>query len=468
MAKRKKGKGKSKRREPMTRRDPDAKQERRAAEADDAATDESAGDEDEDADGGEEPRRATAAREAEDDDAEAEDDDAEGEDDDHAPEAEDDGEAADTPSSRGDEDAPLGLPGGAAWALPLLRFERRWLWLETRLMFVSLLALTVVLCFWIGMRGMKEPLQAQVPAGTIFRAIVGATVLGSAAWIGTRNRLNEHYRGIATVVATLVGVAVASTWRGVGITYFERLNDWLQEGSTVTLFGGLKGISTRLTMLVALIGGSLATSSGTHINIDVVVRLIPTWLRRPTAVVTALTTALVCGAASYGFFDHIAITGFYAPADAPMSAKVGVVQEEIGKQLFIWRKQVGLDLRALPHVLAGGKWNDDERMTGREWNTFLDEGGFVEEFGEEKVALVRAPESALDEPRQPFVVVPGGSAPGLLVDAMDLLWPFGFLMICLKFVLRAILTLAGHVRIQEEGEESEDHEADVEAAKEAI
>ena len=377
-------------------------------------------------------------------------------------------EEEDTPDPVEDEGVPLGLPGGAEWALPLLKLERKWVWLETRMMFVSLLSLTVVLCFWICLRGMKEPLEAQVPAGTVFRALVGAAVLGTVAWHGAKGRVDELYRRIATVVAIVIGVALAGTWRGVGITYFEQLLDWLQEGSSINLFGGLKGISTRLTMLVALIGGSLAASTGTHINIDVVVRLIPRATRKPVAILTAVATALVCLAASYGFLDHVAVTAYRAPVDAPMSEKVGKVTEEMGEQFFVWRKQIGLDLGALPHVLAGNEWNSDDRMKGKDWNAFLENGGFVERYGAEKVEAIKAPEADLESPWQPFVIIPDGEAPGIMVHFMDLLWPVGFFMLFLKFLLQGVLIFAGQVRVAVEGEESADPEADLQAAKEAI
>jgi Tripartite ATP-independent periplasmic transporters, DctQ component len=366
-----------------------------------------------------------------------------------------------------DEGVPLGIPGGAAWALPLLKFERRWVWLETRMMFASLLGLTAILCFWIGLRGMKEPLEAQVPAGTVWRALVGAAALGTVTWIATKGRVELMHRNIATVVAVIIGIAVAGQWRGVGINYFEQVLDWLQEGSSITLFGGLKGISTRLTMLVALLGGSLAASTGTHINIDIVVRLIPKSLRRPLAVVTATATAAVCLSVSYGFLDHVAVTAFRADVDAPMTDKVGVVTHEMGEQFFVWRKQTGLDLGALPHVLSGKKWNSDDRMKGKEWNAFLENEGFVERYGAEKVKDIKAPDTDLEEPWRPFVVVPDGETRGIMVHFMDLLWPVGFFMIFLKFLLRAVLIVAGQVHVHVEGEGSDDDELPAGAAKEA-
>ncbi len=450
MAKRKRGK--SRRKQPaMTKRDPDAKKARRSQRpSDDASDEETDEDEADDAD-----EADSAEPEAPEDDDAADDDARDSSGDDEADER-DDGAAAAASAAAPETEGHAGLPEGAAWAAPLVKLEARWTWFETRLMFVSLLALTLVLCLWIGIRGMREPIDATIPAGTLWRALVGAAVLGGVARYVTKNRLPESRRNMVTGVAVVVGLLLAKAWRGVGIEYFEALNDWLQEGSSITLFHGLKGISTRLTMLVALLGGSLAAASGSHINIDVVIRLLPRHLRKPVALSSGLATALVCFCASWGFLDHIAITAFEAKLDATPSEKMTAVADDLGEQFFVWRKQVGLDFGALPYVVQGKRWNDPSRWKGSDWNAFLDEEGFVERYGAEEVAKIRAPEDALDAPWQPFVVVPGDSARGMLQDGMDLLWPIGFLMIGLRFLLRALLLYAGHVRIRIEGDSEEE------------
>ena len=342
-------------------------------------------------------------------------------------------------------------PDGASWALPLIELDRRWTWLETRVMFVCLVTLTVLLSLFFSIRGMKEPLEAQVAAGTVFRAAFGAAVLGGLTWRLSRDRLEIRQRSIATTVAVVVACLLAKVWRGVGISYFEVLSDWIQEGSVFTLFGGLVGLSTRVTMLVALIGASLAASSGTHINIDVVLRLIPKQFRRTLAVTTSLATALVCLVSSWGFFDHIAISEFGAKLDAPAGDKVAHVADKLGDQFFTLRKQVSLDLKAIPSVATGTRWNAPERMNGERWNAWLEDAGFVERFGD-KVTSIQAPASAANDPWQPFVQIPGEETRGALKKGFDLLWPFGFLMIALRFVLRALLIASKHIDVHVEGE----------------
>ena len=339
---------------------------------------------------------------------------------------------------------------GAAWGWPLARLDRRWTWFETRLLFTALVLLTLSLCLWFAIRGMKEPLTAKESAGTVFRAFVGAAVLGGLSRPLTRGRLDEFQRSVVTTVAVVVGLATATLWRGVGIAYFAGLLDWLQEGSSLALMGGLKGVSTRLTMTVALLGASLAAASGTHINIDVVVRFIPLRLRKLVNIVGGLATAAVCMAVSLGFADFVAVTGFGANVDASAGQKMAIVQHAIGEQMFLWRKQGKLDLGAIGYVVRGEAWNDPKRMNGRQWNEFLDNEGFVERYGAEKVNTMRAQGEDLDESRTPFVTAPHGRVRGELVHTMDLIFPLGFFMIGLRFVLRALLILSGYIVIEEE------------------
>ncbi|MEM9691905.1 MAG: TRAP transporter small permease subunit [Myxococcota bacterium] len=347
-------------------------------------------------------------------------------------------------------------PMAAAWGLPLVRLERAWSWAETRVMFVALMVLTVVLCVWLSMRGIKEPVDSTNGAGWVFRALVGAAVLGGLGrFVTGRMGLEEQRRNQVTVTAVILGVVTAGAWRSVGIGYWNGVFDWLQQGSVFALFGGLKGLSTRLTMLVALIGASLAAAAGTHINIDVFVRLIPAQFRKFVAMVASLSAAAVCLVASWGFLDHIAIAEYGVGIDEKPAQKVEHVTEELDVMFFAFRKQLGFDLKALPVVIAGDDWNAKERFTGRDWNAFLAEEGYVERFGEEKVAPMRAPDSMLDEAWTPVVQIPEKTAQGFLLHGFDLLWPLGFLAIGLRFILRVLLIASGHVQVRLEGEEED-------------
>jgi len=216
-----------------------------------------------------------------------------------------------------------------------VRFERKWTWLETRLLFVALCALALVLCFWFGVRGMQEPLETEAKAGWLWRALFGAGVLGTIARVATRGRTDERRRNLITGGAIVLGIALAKVWRGVGIGYFANVLDWLQEGSSLTLLGGLSGISTRLTMTVALIGGSLAAATAQHINIDVVLRFVPATFRRPAHIAGCVAAAVVCFVASAGFADFVALSGFNAPPESTTGQKVERVAEGMGEHFFL-------------------------------------------------------------------------------------------------------------------------------------
>ena len=385
-------------------------------------------------------------------------------------EGRDKGDAVKGGDDADDDDVPestVGLPTGASWAQPLVKLEHRWTWIEVRLMFTALFGLMLVLVFWAAMGSMADSLESRVVKGDLFRMIVGASVCAIVVRLATRKRLDETKRVWITTAAVVIGVLTARYWRGFGIEFFANMADWLDKGSTFALFGGLKGMSTRLTMFVSLLGGSLAAASGTHIAIDAVVRLVPKKFRVTVAVTSASTTALVCFLAAWGFFDHVAVTALGAKMDDPTGKKVSVATERVSEHWFMFRKQLKLDMRTIPRVLNTEKWNEAEAFTGRDLNQFMDDNGYVEQYGEEEAKRLRAPESALDRGYLPVVRRPGGEVEGQLKHSVDLMWPWGFLMIGLRFLLRAILIFAGHVKLEEDiVDEDEDAGAGDKAAVE--
>lgn len=351
-----------------------------------------------------------------------------------AAEVPDAGEAAPPP--------PPAAPQGAAWAEPLARFERRWTWLETRLITFVLISQILALVAWVFLTGLSAPPSSDNAAGVVFRAIFGAGVLGTVVWVAGRNQPLSPRRG-ATMVAFLVGIGLAPLWRSAGAQYFDNLKAWLQEGSILTLMGGLRGVATRLTLWLALLGGSLATSVGKHIHVDLLFRAIPKRLRLPAAVLNNLAAALVCLAAVWGFLDHLAIESFGARADQPPAAKVERVAEHVGHHLFLVRKQLGLDLRSVPRVLAGKRY---EWMSPAEWNGWVKEAGYESRYPGTDLNNYVVPEDS--PPHVPLVISPDGeSTRGILVHSLSLVFPFGLLMIALRFLLRALLTVSGHIAV---------------------
>jgi TRAP-type C4-dicarboxylate transport system permease small subunit len=344
----------------------------------------------------------------------------------------------------------------AAWGEPIARFDRRWLWLETRLVTFVLMWQLVALVSWVLLAGLASPPGSGGYAGIVFRGAVAAVLFSTAAWFGAR-RLSPALRQTLTLAGLVLGVAMAPLCRNVGVVYFDNLRGWLQEGSTLTLMGGLRGLGTRLTLWLALLGGSLATAAGKHIHVDLLFRALPKRLRLPAAVLNACAAAAVCLAAAWGFVDHIAIESFHARADDAAGAKVARVLHGVGDHAFLTRKQLGLDLRTLPRVLAGDRY--DDWLTAADWNAWVKDAGFEGRYPAADVQSLVVPDDA--PPHVPFVISPDGEPTrGALVHSLGLVFPFGLVMIALRFLLRALLTVSGHISVDPD----EAHKEDLRAA----
>ena len=128
-----------------------------------------------------------------------------------------------------------------------------------------------------------------------------------------------------------------TAWRDVGVAWFANLFGWLQDGSTLTLMGGLRGVATRLTLWLALLGGSLATASGRHVTIDVVSRSLGAKVRLPLLLLGGLLSAGVCFSAAYGYADFIATDAFDAKGSL-----AGPLREGLARRAFVVRRCVGV------------------------------------------------------------------------------------------------------------------------------
>lgn len=338
----------------------------------------------------------------------------------------------------------------AAWGNPVFRLDVLWTRFETWLAAVVLALEIFALSLWVVLKGMSTPADSESAAGLVFRAIIGALVLGLIPYLALKKK-GERAQRWGAIAGTLLGLFLAKTWLSVGVEYTSNLLNWYQQASTLTLFGGLRGIGTRLTLLLALLGGSLATARGKHITIDLVTRFLKDKARLPVVLVGWLGAALICFSASWGFFDHIAIEDFGAKAEAGFGEKVDTVADRLGEQFFILRKQIALDFKSTPHIVFRGEryagWLD-----GKHWNEWVQSAGFADRYGQEGVENIKIPE---DQMRSPMVVIPGQGEPrGELIHAANLVFPIGLLVIALRFVLRSLLALSGHVSVDpEEGSE---------------
>jgi TRAP-type C4-dicarboxylate transport system permease small subunit len=312
--------------------------------------------------------------------------------------------------------------------------------------------------------------------------MLATAALGVLAHLATRHRgLTVHRAGVIT--GMFLGLVVGRLMAHTGVSWSSNLLNWLQNASVFMLIGGLRGLVTRLTFWMAFLGASLATSRAKHIHIDVLLRYVPEKLRVPTAIVGWLGAAVVCLVAFCGFVDYIAIAQYQATAtvpcqtdstsvcDAPVSDKLAVVAKETASDFFLLGRQASLDIRSLPHVIAGTSY--ETWMSAATWNEWLDGADWASHFDKTAVDAQKMDASAPGTSHIPAVEVPGsgGAARGLLVRELDLIFPFGLLMIALKFLLRIAILLSGNIRLDPTAEVEEDallraEKRDAEAAAE--
>jgi TRAP-type C4-dicarboxylate transport system permease small subunit len=227
----------------------------------------------------------------------------------------------------------------------------------------------------------------------------------------------------------------------------------------------------------------LATSRGKHIHVDVFLRYLPEKLRLPAAVAGWIAAAAVCVGATIGFIDYIDIAEFRANAtqpcpgdpsktcDTPTGEKLAEMGRTLSADLFLLGRQASLDVRTLPHVIAGSPY--DQWMTTSEWNAWLDGADWSAHFETSAVDALRMDPSAPTVTRMPQVTVPGTGeqARGLLIREFNLVFPLGLAIIAIKFLIRVLLVLSGHIELHPESELDEEdlkraHERDEAAARE--
>jgi hypothetical protein len=349
----------------------------------------------------------------------------------------------------------------APWGLVLAKLDKKWTRFEALLCAGVLLSEIAALCLWISLKGFSaEYTPGGDKSGVLFRAVLAAVILGIIANKFTKPEdatKPEQVRKNAFAVsgALLLGFAISPLWANAGVEWFSNFLNWMQTASLLTLVGGLRGVATRLTLWLALLGASLATAQGKHINIDVVMRFLSPRMRVPAAVLGWAAASLVCTAAIWGFIDHIAIEGFHAPAIEPCAAdpnqscdtspgkKLAFVGHALGTDLFLAERQITLDFKSVGPVLGGTKYSD--YLKGEDWNAWLDGADWTSHFAKEDVDNLKV---AADPPGQthlPIVSIPGSpeNVPGMLIKELDFVFPMGLFAIALRFILRALLVIAG-------------------------
>jgi hypothetical protein len=327
----------------------------------------------------------------------------------------------------------------AAWGRPLARLDRAWTTWEVWLCTITVVLEVLVLTLWVGLKGLSTEIDGSSKAGLVFRALTGAVVLGTVGYLVLKRKSLMAGR-IGGIVGMLAGIFLARAWGNFAVEWSGNLLNWYQQASFLTLLGGLRGVGTRLTLLLALLGGSLATAAGKHITIDLATRYMKPALRLPVVLCGWVAASAICFSAAWGFFDHIAIDDFGAKAEMRAGEKLSHVGSGISENWFIAKKQIGLDFKSFPHVVKGERYS--EWMSAAEWNAWVESAGFVERYGREKTDLLRVGD---DVNRAPIVLIPEKGEPrGELSKAANLVFPIGLFIISLRFILLALLALSGH------------------------
>jgi tripartite ATP-independent transporter DctQ subunit len=347
---------------------------------------------------------------------------------------------------------------GKSWGAPLGRLDSAWQSVEGRLCSAVLLTEVVSLALWVTLKGLASDfVPGGNASGVVCRQVLGATILGIAVHRATRGK-EKRVHGIAVGVAIFVGTLTGRFLAHTGVHWSGNLLNWLQNASVLMLIGGLRGFATRLTLWVALLGASLAASRGKHIHVDVLLRYIPTTLRMPAAIAGWVAAALVCASGAIGFVDYISIASFRAPAmkacpddaskqcDTTAGEKLGHVAEELSGDFFLLRRQITLDFRSTPRVIVGTPY--DQWMSASDWNEWLDDGDWSAHYDKSAVDALRA-DPAVSPTHTPAVVVPGTGedARGILIRELNFVFPFGLMVIALKFLLRVLLALSGRINV---------------------
>ncbi len=356
-----------------------------------------------------------------------------------------------------------------AWGAPLKRFDDWWTRVDTRLCVGVLGAQIVFLVVWAVLKSLTRDFsKGDSSSATVVRILLTLAAAGGMAHVVGRVQRaraagdsGKQWVKHALVIAPFLLLAYVAlrSWSASSVTYTSNFLNWMQNASILSFLGGLRGLVTRLTLWLALLGASIATSKGKHINVDLVVRLLKPKMRIPAAVVSGVAAIAVCLGAVYAFVDSIAIAQFHAPATQACSAgsaeqcettvgeKLAVMKAQVAKDFFLFGRQLSLDLKTAPKVIAGEPY--DKYMTPPMWNAWLREADWTAYYPKEAVDGQLLDEKDAERRRLPAVNVPGAAEAtfGMLLRELNFVFPFGMLMIALRFLVRILLIVSRHATV---------------------
>jgi TRAP-type C4-dicarboxylate transport system permease small subunit len=355
-----------------------------------------------------------------------------------------------------------------SWGEPLRRFDAAWTRLDTRLATAVVIAEIVLLVVWAVLKSLTRDHHSDSQSAVVVRILLSLAAAGGIAHIVARVKAARAAgdagakwvkHGLVIAPMLFLVYVAAWSWGRSSVAYTSNVLNWIQNASMLAFLGGLRGVVTRLTLWVALIGASIATSKGKHINVDLVVRALKPKMRIPAAIVSSSAAILVCLGAVLAFSDSIAIAQFHAPAtepcapesteqcETPAGKKIEVMKMQLGKDLFLFGRQASLDMKTLPRVIAGEPY--DQYMTASMWNAWMREADWTAYYPKEAVDGQLLDEKDTARRRQPAVNVPGAAEAtfGLLLREINFVFPFGMFMIGLRFLVRILLILSRHVTV---------------------
>lgn len=297
------------------------------------------------------------------------------------------------------------------------RLDRALTRIEVAIVSTALLVLSMLLFAWVSLKGLSSRTTPEFVAGLLFRSLVTSILFGAIGWKLSRRS------GWKTALFFIAGTFGGWLWVDFGVEWAANVIGWLQDGSVLTWFGGLRGVGTRLTLIVAMAGGALATATGRHVSIDLAARAfsvsVRTWISRISAVIAAV----VCLFAAWGFFDFTAIDAFHAAPEASGASKISATVSGLAHHARLAAKQLALDFKMSPRVLSGARW--DASLRADEWNAWLCDSDEFESLKEPDATVMRTP----------LLALPGESPRGLLVKDLSLIIPLGLLWIAMRFLL---------------------------------
>jgi hypothetical protein len=151
--------------------------------------------------------------------------------------------------------------------------------------------------------------------------------------------------------------------------------------------------------------------------------------------------------------------------ETPAGQRIGAIKKGLPLDFFLLRRQISLDLKSLPHVLKGDAY--DGYMTIPEWNAWVRSADWASYLPDDAKTMI-VPDDDPTQRKVPALVTSTFGIRGFLSRVLNFIFPFGLMMIGLRFVVRILLVLSGHAKVDPDAAHAEEdlvHEHGEGAAK---